>query len=101
MNIIKLQVMFEWSLESDCRGQISLPTGMGGKLSCTIASVAAQSGLCLTWSQTPKTGFLMTMLIFFKLTNPFKKLSLVTKKTVFGVCDQVRLKPACAATEAR
>ena len=50
---------------------------------------------------TPKTGFLMTMLIFFKLTNPFKKLSLVTKKTVFGVCDQVRFKPACAATEAR
>ena len=40
MNIIKLQVMFEWSLEWDCRGQISLPTGMGGKLknpsSCTV-----------------------------------------------------------------
>ena len=33
-------VMFEWSLEWDCRGQISLPTGMGGKLktssSCTV-----------------------------------------------------------------
>ena len=40
MNIIKLQVLFEWSLEWDCRGQISLPTGMGGKLkkpsSCTV-----------------------------------------------------------------
>ena len=40
VNIIKLQVMFEWSLEWDCRGQISLPTGMGGKLkttsSCTV-----------------------------------------------------------------
>ena len=24
--------MFEWSLEWDCRGQISLPTGMPGKL---------------------------------------------------------------------
>ena len=40
MNIIKLQVMFEWSFEWDCRGQISLPTGMGGKLktpsSCTV-----------------------------------------------------------------
>ena len=26
-----------------------------------LASVAAQAGLCLTWSQTPKTGFLVTM----------------------------------------
>ena len=25
-----------------------------------LASVAAQTGLCLTWSQTPKTGFLVT-----------------------------------------
>ena len=28
-----------------------------------LASVAAQAGLCLTWSQTPKTGFLVTWLI--------------------------------------
>ena len=28
-------------------------------------------------------------------------MSLVTRKPVFGVCDQGRLKPACAATEAR
>ena len=27
-------------------------------------------------------------------------MSLVTRKPVFGVCDQVRLEPACAATEA-
>ena len=27
------------------------------------------------------------------------KLSLITRKPVFGVCDQGRLKPACAATE--
>ena len=27
-------------------------------------------------------------------------MSLVTKKPVFGVCDQVRLKPACSPTEA-
>ena len=26
-------------------------------------------------------------------------MSLVTRKPVFGVCDQVRLKPACSATE--
>ena len=28
------------------------------------------------------------------------KMSLVTRKSIFGVSDQVRLKPACAATEA-
>ena len=27
-------------------------------------------------------------------------MSLVTRKPVFGVCDQARLKPACSATEA-
>ena len=27
-------------------------------------------------------------------------MSLVTRKPVFGICDQVRLEPACAATEA-
>ena len=25
-----------------------------------LASVASQAGLCLTWSKTPKTGFLVT-----------------------------------------
>ena len=36
-------------------------------------------------------------------SNPNTKMlnmSLVTRKPVFGVCDQGRLKPACAATEA-
>ena len=32
-----------------------------------LASVAGQAGLCLTWSQTPKTGFLMRRLIYFRL----------------------------------
>ena len=29
-----------------------------------LATVAAQAGLCLTWTQTPMTGFLMTKLIY-------------------------------------
>ena len=29
-----------------------------------LASVAEQAGLSLTWSQTPKTGFLVTCLIW-------------------------------------
>ena len=28
-----------------------------------LTSVAAQAGFCLTWSETPKTGFLVTRLI--------------------------------------
>ena len=36
-----------------------------------LASVAAQSGLCLTWSQTLKTGFLVTRLIIIVETSIF------------------------------
>ena len=32
--------------------------------SLQLASVAAQAGLCLTWSQTSKTGFLATRLFY-------------------------------------
>ena len=31
-----------------------------------LVSVAEQAGLILTWSETPKTGFLMTRLIMTK-----------------------------------
>ena len=34
-----------------------------------IASVAAQASLCLSWSETPKTGFLVTRLITSCLKN--------------------------------
>ena len=30
------------------------------------SSVAVQPGLCGTWSETPKTGFLTTRLVYFK-----------------------------------
>ena len=33
-------------------------------------------------------------------TQVQKGMSLVTRKPVFGVCDQARLKPACSASEA-
>ena len=33
-------------------------------LSLYLASLAAQAGLCLTWLQTLKTGFLMMRLIY-------------------------------------
>ena len=33
------------------------------------SSVAVQPGLCQTWSETPKTGFLRTRLIYSYLVN--------------------------------
>ena len=37
----------------------------------TIVSVAEQAGLSLTWSETPKTGFLVMRLISSELTKDF------------------------------
>ena len=36
---------------------------------------------------------------FVFLQGLLLELSLVTRKPVFGICDQVRLKPTCSATE--
>ena len=93
-----------------------------------LVSVAAQAGFCLTRSQTPKTGFLVTRLnyqhnfgLYWIFTESFSIISItsmkllhsitarlhtsvymshVARKPVFGVCDQLRLKLACSATEA-
>ena len=43
-----------------------------------LASVAEQAGLSLIWSQTPKTGFLVTRLIS-KISRP--KLAFVAEQT--------------------
>ena len=45
-----------------------------------LASVDAQAGLCLTWLQTPNTGFLVTRLICWH-TVEIKKLGWSTKTT--------------------
>ena len=101
------------------------------------SSVTVQPGLCQTWSETPKTGFLITRLkcgdqtvlllfayalsrfsydianleprhIFFygmrhepnkDSAQPIYDLSLVVRKPVFGVSDEVRHKPSCTAIE--
>ena len=41
--------------------------------SLQLSSVAAQHGLSKTWSETPKTGFLRTRLIFNMHSIPFLK----------------------------
>ena len=58
----------------------------------------AQADLSLRWAHTHFFGFVMSRLI---CNNGDKHLSHVTRKPVFGVRDQVRLKPACSATETR
>ena len=85
------------------------------------SSVAAQPSLCRTWSKIPKTGFLTTRLIYQALyfrdkvinlwhhhsvtamtvaiAHKGKHLSLVLRKPVFRVSDQVRHKPGCTTTQ--
>ena len=40
-----------------------------------LASVAAQAGLCQPWSQTPKTGFLVTRLKYEYILRPIFRLA--------------------------
>ena len=56
--------------------------------------------LSLTWSEIPKTDFLMTMLKLYSninlrcqdgFNNGQCYMKLITRKPVFGVCDQGRL----------
>ena len=46
-----------------CLDSIIPPVSISKISSLHLASVAAQAGLSLTWSQTPKTGFFVTRLI--------------------------------------
>ena len=61
-----------------CLVSIILLVSISAISSLYLAAVAAQAGLCLAWSQTSKTGFLVTWL---KYTT-------------------VRLEPACSTPEA-
>ena len=47
-----------------CLDSIMPPVSISEISSLYLAPVAAQAGLSLPWSQTPKTGFLMTRFIF-------------------------------------
>ena len=55
-------------------------------------------GSCLEPKQTNKQSITF---YFIETIDKQVNLSLVTRKPVFWVCDQVRLKLACAGTEAR
>ena len=68
--------------------------------------MAALAGLCLAWSETPEDTFfhgvaqLCTTVIRKPKTSEIHQMSLVMRKPVFGVCDQIRLQLACSASEA-
>ena len=51
------------SLRTSCLDSLIPLVSIAEISSLCLASVDAQAGLCLTWSQTPKTGFLVTWLI--------------------------------------
>ena len=59
------------------------------KPSLWIASETDESSSSPTWVHIPEGRF----------THNVAHMSLVTRKPVFGVSDNVRLKPACSATE--
>ena len=80
-----------------------------------LASLAAQTRSSLTWSEAPKTGFLMTWLLCFGtdlqeqtvqtqirllLNTAYHSIWASSWENVSsGCCDQIRLKPACSPTE--
>ena len=62
---ISLSIRTVWSasLFVHCMDSIIPLVSISEISSLYLASLAAQAGLCLTWSQTPKTVFLVTRLI--------------------------------------
>ena len=51
-----------------CLDSITPLVSISGTSSLYLASVAVQASLCLTWLQTPKTGFILIWLIYHKKT---------------------------------
>ena len=82
-----------------------------------MRTVNIQADLSLPWAHSQIVGFVMSLLISigdttvtntgFKISSPrlarhtsaFSGEPHVTRKPAFGVCDQVRHKPACSADE--
>ena len=52
-----------------CLDSRILPVSISELSSLCLPSVAAQAGLSLTWSKTPKTGFLVTRLYYWDTTG--------------------------------
>ena len=100
-----------------CLDNIVLLVSIPEISSLYLASMAARASLSLTWSEIPKTDFLVTWLIMISLamngTNPktpnLEKLNTIavankqatSRENVSSwIFDRVTFKPACSATEA-
>ena len=53
------------------------------------SSMVVQSGLCRTWSETLKTGFLKTRLI--RVSNCKRKIQSLTKLSILRKSDEIRI----------
>ena len=91
-----------------CLDSIIPLVSISESLSLYQAAVAVQAGLSLPLSETPKICFLMTRLIYTKLVGVTMTLLASYKGLAWYIgassrenLSLVRLKPACADTEAR
>ena len=62
-------------------------------------SVSQYTAVTVEWFEVQTSNYLVSPHYIHACSNPMHYMSLVTRKTVFGVFDQVSLKPACSDTE--
>ena len=74
-----------------CLDSIILPVSISQISSLCLASVAAQASFSLTWLQTPKTGFLVTLLIWWHLATCLR-MRLPAEKLTFARLWEEKLK---------
>ena len=66
-----------------------------------LASVVAQAGLCLTWWQTPKIGFLVMRLVFRNKRTLAHTVSKCIFLCIHLLGKQQKLRQACAFAQSR
>ena len=74
------------------------------KMTCAPSKDSDQTGLpieCIAKTPISLTGHFVGFVMLWHICLPRSHLSHVMRKRVFGVCDQVRLEPACSATQRR
>ena len=66
-----------------------------------LFSKLVQAGLCRTWSETLKTGFLASRLkcMTVKILLCLLHMSRDTRESILGSSDQVPYRPTCTVTE--
>ena len=94
---LSYSLSIQWKLWSDWARVFAGRTVILLVLSCGISPNFETLASFCSW-----TGCFESNLVHIsedRFTHDVTQMSLVTRKPVFGVCDQLRLKPACSATE--